>query len=312
MPPETTRIARWKWVVGYVGFFVVALIFSLYVTFPYDTLKTRVQREADGAGYYVRMDSLGPGLFGVTANDVQISKRAANDAAEPPPALMVDKVSVRPALFPPGVAFRLKLMGGSITGNVGVLGDLSIRANVDDVTLTEGNLKAFSGLDLAGVVNADLKLDIPTTAPPGGKVKEPDFSQAAGTFKLEADGLAVNGGTMMIPMGGEPVPMDLPKIAIGDLDGLVKFDKGLGTIDTFHAKGTDLELFLAGTLKLSRRPAYSEPAIDLKLKAEPQFVKNLGMIGAGLAMLGPDKADPSFRAARITGYLNRPNFQPAR
>lgn len=312
MPPETAKTATWKWVLGYVGFFVVALIFGLYVTFPYDTLKTRVQREADLAGFYVKMDSLGPGLLGVTADEVRISKKAADDAADAPPALFIDKISVRPALFPPGVAFRVKLMGGSITGNIGGLGDVSVRASVDEVTLSEGNLKAFSGVDLAGIVNGKLKLDIPAVAPPGGKEKVPDLSQANGSLTLEADSLGVNGGSMMIPMGGEPVPMDLPKIAIGTVEVEIPIEKGLATITKLHAKGTDLELFLAGTLKLARRIEYSEPAIDLKIKAEPQFVKNLGLIGAGLSMLGPDKTDPTFRAARITGYLNRPNFQPAR
>lgn len=313
MPPDTNKTATWKLVTGYVGFFILALLFGLYVTFPYDTLKTRVQREADASGYYVTMDSLGPGLFGVTADDVKISKKVSDDATAPAPALLIDKVSIRPALFPPGVAFRVKGFGGTISGNIGVLGDTSVRINADEVTLTEGNLKAFSGIDLAGVVNAKLKLDIPNVLPPGGKQKEPDLSQANGQLTIESEGLGVNGGSMMIPLGGgEPVPMDLPKIGIGNVDGEVNFEKGLGKIEKFHAKGTDLELFLNGTLKLSRRFEYSEPSIDLKIKAEPQFIKNLGLIGAGFSMLGPDKSDPSFRAARITGFLNRPNFQPAR
>lgn len=312
MPPEN-KVATWKLVVAYVGFFIFALIFGLYVTFPYETLKTRVQREADAAGYYVKMESLGPGFLGVTADEVRISKKIGEGADAAPPALLIDKVSIRPALFPPGIAFRAKALGGTISGTIGGLGDVTVRIFIDDVTLTEGNLKEFSGVDLAGVMNGKLSLDIPRVAPPGGKVAEPDLSQANGQLTLNAESLAVNGGTIPVPMGGgEPVPMDLPKIAIGNVEGEINFEKGIGKLDKFHAKGTDLELFLAGTLKLSRRFEYSEPSIDLKIKAEPQFIKNLGLIGAGFSMLGPDKTDPSFRAARITGYLNRPNFQPAR
>src|SRR5690349_19812686 len=134
MPPEN-KTATWKWVLAYVAFFFFSLVIGLYLTFPYDTLKARVQREADASGYYVKMDSLGPGLFGVTATDVRLSKKAADDAAEAPPALFIDKVSVRPALFPPGAAFRVSAMGGKITGSVGGLGDVAVRANIDDVNL---------------------------------------------------------------------------------------------------------------------------------------------------------------------------------
>ncbi|MFL5318289.1 MAG: type II secretion system protein GspN [Myxococcaceae bacterium] len=311
MPPEP-KSSRGKWIAVYVGFFIVALIFGVYVTFPYDALKSRAQMEAASAGYFVRMDSLGPGLFGVTAKDVKISKAIAEGSDTPPPSLQLESVSLRPALFPPGFAFRANAFGGVISGSIGGLGDIGLRVHLDEISLSEGNLKAFSGVDLSGKANADLALDIPRVAAPGSKVKEPDLAQANGNFDLNVDGLSVNGGTVTVPMYGEPTPMDLPKIVVGNVEGKIKFEKGIGTIEKFHGKGSDLELFLAGTLKLSRKLEYAEPAIDLKLKAEPDFVKRLGLIGAGLSMMGPDKTDPSFRAARITGYLGRPNFQPQR
>src|SRR4051812_24572713 len=160
----TERGSRTKLIAGYVAFFVVALIFGLYVTYPYDVVRSRVQTEATSAGYFVRMDSLGPGLLGITAKGVRISKAIAENTDTPPPALTLDSVSVRPALFPPGIAFRAKAFGGVISGGVGGFGDVALRLHLDDVSLSEGNLKAFSGVDLAGKANGDLALDIPRVA----------------------------------------------------------------------------------------------------------------------------------------------------
>jgi hypothetical protein len=52
--------------------------------------------------------------------------------------------------------------------------------------------------------------------------------------------------------------------------------------------------------------------MDFKLRAEPEFVKRLGLLGAGLSILPADKEDPKFRAAHLSGFFNRPNFGPAR
>lgn len=312
MATAKTRSFTPKLIAGYVGFFIVALLFGFYVTFPYDAIRERVQQEASLAGYFVRMDSLGPGFFGVTASDVKISRKIEENSDTPPPALTIEKISVRPALFPPGLAFRLVGFGGVISGSLGVLGDMGVKLHLDDIDPGQGNVKAFTGMDLSGRLNGDLNLSIPQVAPPGGKVKEPDLAQANGTLTLDGESLAVNGGTVTVPMYGEPTPMDLPKILFGKLDAKVKIEKGVGTIDTFHAKSTDLDLFLAGTIKLSRKLEYSELNNDLKLKAEPDFVKRLGLIGAGLSVMGPDRTDPSFRTAHIGGYLGKPQFQPGR
>jgi hypothetical protein len=60
----------------------------------------------------------------------------------------------------------------------------------------------------------------------------------------------------------------------------------------------------------AKKPEYSEANIELKLKADPEFTKRLGLLGSGLTMLPADRQDPTFRAAKITGMLSRPNFAP--
>ncbi|HME92465.1 MAG TPA: type II secretion system protein GspN, partial [Myxococcaceae bacterium] len=148
--------------------------------------------------------------------------------------------------------------------------------------------------------------------PAAAKVQEPDLSQARGRLSLKLDHVLVNGGSLTLPLYGEMTPVDLPKIAIGDLEAKIKFEKGLGTIEKFQGKGDDVNLLAAGTLKLAKRIDYSEANVDIKLKAEPEFTKRLGMLGSGLAMLPADKDDPGFRLAKMTGFLGRPNFNPGK
>ena len=86
--------------------------------------------------------------------------------------------------------------------------------------------------------------------------------------------------------------MDLPKIALGDIDARIKIEKGLGTVEALQARSEDLELLGSGTVKLGQRLDVSQPDMDFKLKTEPEFVKRLGLIGAGLSILPAGQERP--------------------
>ncbi|WNG25064.1 type II secretion system protein GspN [Cystobacter fuscus] len=318
-----TKIARWKLVLGYGAFSLVAFVLCLLITFPYDTLRARAVGAAADAGYALRIGSLRPGLFGLTATQVRLSKvphgmtpelqdmLASNSAMLPGPEelgepLTIDSVAVRPALFPPGVAFRASLLGGSASGSVGGLGDVKVAVKLSDLDPSGGNLKGFSGLDLVGKLNGSLDLTLPKTR------GQPDLSQANGQLSLDSRGLIIQGGNVTVPMYGTPTPMDLPRISLGDLDARIRIEKGLGTVEALQTKSEDLEVQGSGTLKLGQRLDVSQPDMEIKLGAEPEFVKRLGLIGAGLTILPADKTNPKFRVAHLSGFLNRPTFGPAR
>lgn len=318
-----TKIARWKLILGYGAFSLVAFVLCLMLTFPYDVLRRRAVDAAADAGYALRIGSLRPGLRGLTATNVRISKvpngmtpelqsmLASNAAMLPGPEelgepLTLDSVAVRPSLLPLGVAFHANLLGGSLSGNVGGLSNVQVAVNLSNLDPSQGNLKAFSGVDLAGKLNGSLNLTLPKTR------GQPDLSQANGQLALDTKELLIQGGNVMVPMYGTPTPMDLPKIALGNIDARIKFEKGQGTVETLQAKSDDLEIQGSGTVKLGQRLDVSQPDMDFKLRAEPEFVKRLGLIGAGLSILPTDKADPKFRVAHLSGFLNRPNFAPPR
>ncbi|WNG35255.1 type II secretion system protein GspN [Archangium violaceum] len=318
-----TKIARWKLIVGYGAFSLVAFVLCLLLTFPYDTLRRRAVDAAADAGYALRIGSLRPGLLGLTATNVRLSKvpngmtpelhsmLASNAGMLPGPEelgepLNIDSVAVRPSLLPPGVAFHASLMNGSLSGNVGGLSDVSVSVKLSNLDPSAGNLKGFSGMDLAGKLNGSLNLTLPKTR------GQPDLSQANGQLALDTKGLLIQGGNITVPMYGQPTPMDLPRIALGDIDARIKIEKGLGTVEALQAKSEDLEVQGSGTVKLGQRLDVSQPDMDFKLRAEPEFVKRLGLLGAGLSILPADKADPKFRVAHLGGFFNRPNFGPAR
>ncbi|QSQ18631.1 type II secretion system protein GspN [Pyxidicoccus parkwayensis] len=325
MPPEN-KPARWKVFLGYAAFAVVAFILCLFLTFPYDAVRSWLVTHAAQGGLAVRIGSLRPGLAGITATQVRVSKPpqplspevvsalASGEgnvpgAMELGDALVFDSVAARPTLFPPGVAVRANAMGGTLTASVGLLGDVKVHVEADGLKASGGNLPAFTGMDMDGEINGALAL----TLPKGKTAADADLSQADGELTLDTQGLVIKGGKVSVPMGGgQAVPMDLPKIALGNLTGRIQFEKGLGTVQSLRLKSEDLEALATGTLKLGKKLEYSEPAMDVNIKLDPDFQKRLGLLGAGVTILPPDKKDPSFRAARLAGFLNRPTFLPRR
>jgi type II secretion system protein N len=298
MPPET-KTQRWRRPAGYACFALASFVFGLYVTFPYDVLKRRIASDAGDNGLYVKMGSLGPGLFGITASHLEVSKKMDATEDKPPAPLQIDSVAIRPSLFPLGIAMRAKLLHGTVSAALGLVGDLKIRAALDDLSLQDDNLKAFSGVNLQGHASAQLSLDIPKTAPSKTATPEPDLSQAAGSLTLDMSDLQVNGGTIGF--------QDLPKVVVGDIDGKIKFEKGLGTVERLHTKSDELEVGVTGTLKLARRFDFSEPNATVRFKAQPDLLKRIGLIAAGISMLPADPQSPDFRTLRVQGFLGRPS-----
>ena len=322
-----SKTARWKLVVGYTAFALVAFVLCLLLTFPYDAVRTRIVTEAASQGLAVRIDGLRPGLSGVTATNVRVSKppvplgadsvaalaRGESGGLGPEElgeALTFDSVALRPALFPPGVVVNAKAMGGTVHVNVGGLSGTSLDVDVDGVQAGGGNLPRYTGVDMEGTLNARISLKAPGTLIRGQAV---DWSQASGTVALNTQGLTIKGGKAAIPMGGGPgMPMDLPRMVLGELKGDLQFDKGLGTVKDLNLKSEDLEGQGSGTVKLGKRLAYSELGLDVRLKFEQAFQQRLGPLAIAVNMLPVDRENPGYRGGRLTGMVSSPRFAAKR
>ncbi len=306
MPADAPKLARWKIVAGYAGFTLFALVVCLYLTFPYDAVKQRVTGLATAANLQLTIGSLGPGLFGVTARNVRVNRvltpeqrRLASETGTPDPTpLEIESIAVRPALLPPGLAVRANLLGGVVTGSVGVLGSTRISVSGSKLDLSRGNIEGFTGVKLSGLAELDADLALPTSSEPG-KPAEPDLGQASGKVKLVAKDLSVNGGHVGV--------QDLPKVPLGGLEARIAFDKGMGTIETLGTKSAELEAGGTGTLKLAKRFEYSNVSLDVRLKADAEYIKTQSLLGMGLAFL-PADPEAGWRAFKIRGYLGRPEF----
>jgi type II secretion system protein N len=333
-----SKPSRLKVFLGYGAFAFVALIACFLLTFPYEALRARIATEGLRAGYVVRIDTLRPGLIGLTARNVRISQppeplnadtRAALVSGDPDEAkmfgpaelgepLVIDSMFLRPTLFPPGLAFRADVLGGELRGSYGGWKSTSLQVRLTGLDPSQGNLKNFTGLDLEGRLNGALTLTMPPAAAGAGvKAGEPDLAQADGELTLDGQGLNLKGsvpGTGVA--GGGPVaalfPGGLPAVPLGELQALIRFEKGQGTVETLQTRSDQLELRASGTLKLKQRLQYTEPALDVKLRVEPELVKNLGPAGLGLSILPPDKDDPKFRGGRLSGSLGKLAFLPKR
>jgi len=295
------KLKPWHRYVGFGLFGVVSFLVLLSLTFPVDAARARLQAEAERTGLVLRMDSISSGLFSMTAHRVRLSRASDTDAVP----LLVDQVTVRPTFFPPGLAVRAGLLGGSASASFPKSGQ-SLRVKLVGVDLSRANLKALVGIDAEGKLDGELALDMPVVR------GDPDLSQASGVLRLNGTELVVRGGTLTLPVFGTPTPVDLPRAALGTLDGEIDFEKGAGTVQRLHLKGDDLESLATGTVKLARKPEYVELALGLRVRLEAEFLKRLGMVGAGFNVLPMDSELPGFRDARVSGYLGQPSFAPGR
>jgi type II secretion system protein N len=304
LPP----LVGWHRTAAWVGLGVFLFAFFLTLTFPYDAVRARIASEADAAGLWVRIDGMGPAFLGVSARGVRVGERP--DGLGPPAqTVRVDRLTLRPSLFPWGVGFSATLFGGDAGGAIGTGGAPKYRVHFDRLSLGKAGVGTLTGVDAVGTVDGELSLDVPTSGPQGG---QPDLSQASGRVRLTGTGLEVKGGTVTIPLMGQPTPVDLPPLNFGRLDADIPIDKGVGTIKALRLEGPDLDIQGTGTVRLARAIVYAEPDVTLRIRPMPDFLRRMGMIAAGFTQLPVDPTDSAYRNAKLTGYLGKPTLRPGR
>jgi len=296
------RTAVW----GGLGVFLFAVFLAL--TFPYDAVRARIAAEADAAGLWVRIESMGPAFLGVSARGVRVGERPAG-LGPPSQTVRLERLTLRPSLIPWGVGFSASLFGGTAGGTFGTGSAPSIRMHFERVGLKEARIAELTGVDAVGTLEGELSLDVPVTGGPGA---QPDLSQATGKFRVAGTGLEVKGGTVNVPWMGQMTPLDLPPVNFGRLDAEIPIQRGTGTVKTLRLDGPELDLQATGTVRLARALPYSEPDIQLRIRPTPEFLRRLGIIAAAFNELPVDAADSAYRDAKLTGYLGKPSIRPGR
>lgn len=302
------HLVGWQRTAAWAGLGVFLFALFLALTFPYDAVRARIASEADAVGLWVRIDAMGPAFLGVSARGVRVGERP--DGLGPPATTVrVDRLTLRPSLYPWGVGFSASLFGGTAGGAIGTGSAPKLRVHFDRLSLGKAGVGALTGVDAVGTLDGELSLDIPTSGPQGG---QPDLSQASGRIQLTGTGLEVKGGTVTIPLMGQMTPVDLPPVNFGKLDAELPIDKGVGTLKALRLEGPELDIQGTGTVRLARAVAYCEPDVTLRIRPMPDFLRRMGMIAAGFTQLPVDPADSAYRNAKLTGYLGKPNVRPGR
>ncbi|MFN7134162.1 MAG: type II secretion system protein GspN [Myxococcales bacterium] len=292
MSPTTKE--RLKKFFGYPSFFFSAFGLMLYLTFPYATVAERISAEAKkNGGLNLHIGKLGPGFLGLKAKEVAITPpRAEGQQGELVP-VVIDEVSARPSLFPLGLAFNAKLFGGQVKGSFSPLRRSQLLLTAREVELARGNLKSALGLDLSGKLGANINLAFDPN----------DFTKAVGRVQLEGQELVINGGTV--------ANYDLPKVDLGTLDADFKFEDGKAVVESFSAKGSDVEAALEGQMTLASKLMYSMLQFDLKFKPAEDFLKRNSFIATGLSF-AMTKDPQGYYKAKVDRLFGNPRFSPQR
>ncbi len=278
--------AKLKKALGYPAVFLGAFLLFFYLTFPYAALERFVVETGKANGMSVKIGSMGPGLFGATAKQVRVAPLIPG--VDDPPGVVIDSVAMRPALFPPGLAIRARSFGGKASGNLGLLGRRnSVKLTASGVDLAKARLKEAVGLDAGGIIGGRAVLDLDPV----------DVAKAKGEVEFAAENVIVNGGTVQ--------NIDLPRVAVGQIEGLMKVEAGKATVEHFTVKGDDIEAEGEGEITLHPRLAYSSPRLKIRFKPAAAWLDKFAIVKSGLAFAGTPDAK-GFYTLFLEGLVGNP------
>ncbi len=308
---RTRKLLKW---IGYPLFGFFSFLIFLYLTFPYDKLKGRLESYlAATADLDVTIGELGPSpLFGLSAQKVTVVMRPQPGApAAKPVRLAFDEVTVKAGIFALltggiDVRFAARGLGGELEGSYELKKkDWSAKLEVSKIDLGKlGLLGDAIGLPVGGSLSAKLELSVP----------QDRYSNANGSIELDGDALTVGDGKAMIKVPGNPLlalGVTLPRTRLGKLAGQIKIEKGTATLENVSAQSPDVELALEGRVNLRNPLPYSEAQAYLRFKLSPELKKRepkFELVENGLANA---KRSDGFYGAVISGVLKRLGFVPS-
>jgi type II secretion system protein N len=318
------RLIKW---IGYPLFGLFCFVVFLYLTFPFDRIKDRVERQLSASGdMTVKIDELGPSpLLGVNAERVLVVMKpkpkpppplaAPGEPPPPPPEkprpvrILLDEVTVKASLFglltgATDVSFDVEGLGGSISGEYWAHKKKGFRMALEAEKLDLGGLPAveqFVGLPVKGIVSSEVQLSVPQNR----------WSEATGAVNIECDGCSVGDGKAKLKIPGNPLlamGITLPRIRLGRFGGQVKIEKGVATFENVSAKSPDIQVDLEGSINLRTPLGFSQSQAYLKFKISPDLKKRDPKFELLENGLGQAKRPDGFFGMRLMGPLR--NLRP--
>jgi type II secretion system protein N len=321
MTPRVRQILKW---VGYVGFYLFALLVFAYLTFPYNRLGDRIVQEFNARQTGPKPMRLKLGnmssywLGGVEADDITLTSPGEPDEQGKPGKLKVLKIDtahasisfLRLLVGTVRISFGAKGFGGELSGATSTADEgRQLEVELEDLDLGQAPLFADAvGLPLSGKLNGTIDLLMP----------EEKLSKAEGKINLKVTDLGAGDGKAKI-MGA----IALPRLDAGELTLDAEAKTGNLKITNFSANGPDLKLESEGTLRLRDTLDTSLLSLNVSFKFQDRYTNKSditkSLFGSG-SMPGLFDLDPKMKHAkradgsygwRASGLLTRLNFSPA-
>lgn len=272
---KATRRLRFA---GYVLWFQVAFVMSLYLTFPVNLFKGVIVDQIEtalgkgkagrfGTEPHVKIESLSLWrLSGLSAKKVELQLGSKDPEAGAP--LYFDELNVRVGLFGllskhKNISFSGKMSGGDFSGSA-ELDDkdvlLSVNADIDAVDIGKTPIV----LDTLHVPTATGKLGGTIDLALGADAEK----TGAGLVDLSIKGASVGPGELKLPALSILGALTIPSTDLGDINLKIPFKQGVGTVEKGAMTGKDIQMEISGTINLRSKIAQSR--IDLSGWFMPQ------------------------------------------
>jgi type II secretion system protein N len=305
LTPERVRILR---AFGLrVGFGVLVFFIAFYLSFPYDRVKDQVTAEASQQDLDVQIDSAGPIVgLGIAFEDILVSTRPTDGSK--PSKLRID--GVRVSLSP-----LARLLGGeaysvsadALGGDIDIDWELdktksALAVKAEEISMADlPGVKETINLPLAGKLGLTIDL-----AMPGNK-----NSAATGIVRWTCAACAIGDGKSKFKVAGNPMlseGLSLPRLKLGDFNGRIVFEKGLGKLQAVQARSPDGELAIEGEIRLADQLAYSQVDLYIRFKLSDALLKSSDKLQLILQLIeGMGKRPDGFYGLRLTGSIGRLN-----
>jgi type II secretion system protein N len=315
--------------VGYAVFYLFALVFFAFVTFPFDRLRSRIQSEFNASQtgpnpLTLRLGHLSSYWFsGVRADEVDLisppSTTPSEDPAKPPkPKVMrIDTVHARVSLLrllfgTMHVTFGAEALGGEISGFTSDAdGGRKLEIDIEDLGLANAPLLAdMLGLPIGGTLGGHVEFLLP----------EGKLSRAEGKVDLKFAGLSAGDGKTKVLNA-----IALPKVEVGDLTLKATATAGTLKVDQLSAAGKDLDLQGDGSLRLRDTFDASVMSLNARFKFNDRFTNKddmtrslFGAPGSSVPALfdmvpqnKQAKRPDGFYGWRVNGTFSHPTFMPS-
>lgn len=240
-------------------------LFFLFVTFPYQKLRTLVFKKIyDNSGITISADSLALNLLGwpgVSLKNANVSLPAGNSEITLNSKSLITRVRLA-GFLPPVPAISLSLDelkgGGDVFARLAQYGDtVRVLAEASKANLAQVAIPGFPE-PIPGILDMDADLVL----------NQADLSKSTGSFELDLTKLSIPALNLQ--------GIILPVLNFGDVKAKVSIKNGVAEILNFKigSKGSDITGSITGEMRLGQTLQASALNLTLKLSLSPSYVAN--------------------------------------